>query len=92
MERTSGALSTVETWLRAILAFFVNIFAVIETALHQLLDQIGVRGDIQSIVILVVMILLIVAVVRFFGGFFRVLLALFLILLVLHILLPNSGI
>ena len=80
-----------ESWLRAILAFFAGIFGVIETALRQLLDQLHVPDDVQSIVILVVMILLIVAVLRFFGGFFRILLLLFLILLVLHILLPGNG-
>ena len=92
MDQTGGALSTVESWLRTILAFFINLFTIIETALHQLLDQAGVPGNVQRILILVVMILFIVAVIRFFGGFFRILLALFLILLVLHVLLPNSGI
>ena len=91
MNQTGDALGTVEYWIRAIIGFFVGIFGVIETALHQLLSQLGVPGNIQSIVILVVMILFIVAVLRFFGGFFRILLALFLILLVLHILLPNVG-
>ena len=91
MNQTGDALATVEHWLAAILAFFVGIFAVIETALHQLLNQAGVPGNVQSIVILVVMVLFIVAVLRFFGGFFRILLMLFLILLVLHILLPGSG-
>jgi hypothetical protein len=38
-----------------------------------------------------VAVVFIIAVLRFFGGFFRILLALFLILLVLHILLPNLG-
>ena len=91
MNQSGDALSTVEYWLRSIFAFFVGIFGVIETALRQLLDQLGVSGDVQSIVILVVMILFIVAVLRFFGGFFRILLLLFLILLVLHVLLPNFG-
>ena len=91
MNQTGGALATVETWLAAILAFFVGIFAVIEQALRQVLDQAGVPGNVQGIVILVVMVLFIIAVLRFFGGFFRILLLLFLILLVLHILLPGRG-
>lgn len=90
MDQTGNALATVQTWLRAILAFFVNLFGIIETALRQVLDQLGVPGNIQSIVILAVMVLFIVAVLRLFGGLFRVLLLLFLILLVLHILLPGS--
>ncbi len=91
MNTTGDALATVERWMSAILAFFVAIFAVIETELHQLLDQAGVPGNQQSLIILVVMVLFIVAVLRFFGGFLRILLTLFLILLVLHILLPGSG-
>ncbi len=90
MNQTNSALATVEQWLRAILAFFVNIFGVIETALRQLLDQVGVPGNVQSVVILVVMVLFIVAVLRLFGGLFRILLVLFLILLALHILLPGQ--
>ena len=92
MNQTGDALGTVEYWIRATIGFFAGIFGVIETALHQVLTQLGVAADIQSIVILVVMILFIVAVLRLFGGFLRILLALFLVLLVLHILLPNAGI
>ena len=91
MNQTGDALGTVEHWIAAIIAFFATIFGVIEGALRELLNQLGVPGNIQQIVILVVAIVFIVAVLRFFGGFFRILLALFLILLVLHILLPNLG-
>lgn len=92
MNQTDGALGTVEYWFRALIAFLVNIFGVVETALRQLLNQLGVPGNVQSIVILVVAILFIVAVLRYFGGIFRILIVLFLILLLLHILLPNMGI
>ena len=91
MNQTGDALGTVEHWITAIFAFFASIFGVIEGALRELLDRLGVPGNIQQVLILVVAILFIVAVLRFFGGFFRILLALFLILLVLHILLPNFG-
>jgi hypothetical protein len=91
MNQTGGALSTVEYWIVSIIAFLATIFGVIEDSLRNLLNQLGVPGDIQRIVIVVVAIVFIVAVLRFFGGFFRLLLALFLILLVLHILLPNLG-
>ena len=91
MNQTGNALGTVEYWIRAIIGFFVGIFGVIEGALRQALGSLGVPGNVQSIVILVVAILFIVAVLRLFGGFFRILLVLFLILLVVHILLPNTG-
>jgi hypothetical protein len=91
MNQTGGALSTVEYWIVSIIAFLATIFGVIEDSLRGLLNQLGVPGDIQRVVILVVAVVFIIAVLRFFGGFFRILLALFLILLVLHILLPNLG-
>lgn len=88
---SGNALATVEGWFFAILAFFAGIFGVIEGALRQLLNQLGVGRDLQSIVILVVMVLFIVAVLRLFGGVFRILILVFLILLALHILVPNLG-
>ena len=91
MNQSGNALGTVEYWIRAIISFFVGLFGAIEAALRQALDSLGVPGNVQSIVILVVAILFIVAVLRLFGGFFRILLVLFLILLVVHILLPSTG-
>jgi hypothetical protein len=89
MNQSGSALALVESWISAIIAFFVAIFDVIGNALRQLLDSIGVPGNIQTIIIFVVGILFIVAVFRIFGGVIRILLALFLILLLIHIVLPN---
>lgn len=91
MNQTGDALGTVESWIRATLGFFAGTFGVIETALRQALTQLGVAANIQSIVILVVAVLFILAVLRLFGGLLRILVALFLIFLVLHVLLPNAG-
>ncbi len=90
MDQTGGALAIVTTWLGVVLAFFVGIFGVIDGALRRALDQAGVPGNIQAIVILVATVLFIVAVLRLFGGLFRILLVLFLVLLALHVLLPGS--
>jgi hypothetical protein len=92
MNSVDQALQTVKTWLRELLAFLFRVFTAIEGFLHATMTQAGIPGGVQSLVILVVAILFIVAVLRLFGGIIRLLLVLFLILLLLHVLVPNLGI
>ena len=85
------AFRTIFVWLTALLALFAGIFGLIETFLRRLLSQAGLSANVQSVVIIVVAVLFILAVLRAFGGVFRVLLIVFLLLLVIHVMLPNLG-
>ena len=81
MNQVDGALATLAYYIRAFLGLLLGVFAIIEGYLRELLEQLGIPGGIQSVVILVVAILFIVAVIRLLGGFLRVVLLLFLLLL-----------
>ena len=91
MSQVDQALQTVSYWGRALLGVLLGVFGVIEQFLRRLLTQLAVPEGLQSLVILVVAVLFIVAVLRLFGGFFRVLLILFLILLILHVMVPGGS-
>jgi hypothetical protein len=91
MNAVDQALQTLTYWLRAFLGVLIGLFAIIENFLHNIMSQIGIPANFQSLLILVVAVLFIVGVLRAFGGVIRLLLVVFLILLVLHILLPNAS-
>lgn len=85
------ALASVTYWITLIFAFFVGVLGAIDGGLRRLLGEAGVDGQMQTIIIVIITVMFIIGVLRAFGGLIRILLALFLILLVLHLLLPNLG-
>lgn len=91
MDIVNQALHTVGTWLTVLIGLLFGVYEVIETFIRGVLNQLGVPGNVQQIVILVVAIVFIVAVLRLFGGVLRWLLILFFILLALHVLVPALG-
>ncbi len=91
MEMVNQALATVEHWLLMLFGLLFGVFGVIETAVRNLLNGIGLPENLQQIVIVVVGVMLIIGIFKVFGGIIRLLLIAFLILLVLHVLLPTLG-
>ena len=91
MSQVDQALQTLTYWGRALIGVFLGIFGIIEQFIRRLLTQLAVPEGLQSLVILALAVLFILAVLRLFGGLFRVLLIVFLILLILHVLIPNAG-
>ncbi len=91
MGQVNQALGTVVSWLRALFGLFLGLFGVIDVFLRHALSRAGVPGSAQAVVILLVAVLFIVGVLRVFGGALRILLVVFLILLVLHVLVPGTG-
>jgi hypothetical protein len=91
MDLVNQALHTVGTWLELLIGVLLGVFGVIEGFVHSILVQAGVPENLQQIVLIVVAVVLIVAIFRLFGGLIRFLLVLFLILLLLHVLVPTLG-
>jgi len=91
MEMVNQALATVEHWLLMLFGLLFGVFGVIETAVRNVLNGIGLPENLQQIVIVVVGVMLIIGIFKVFGGIIRLLLIAFLILLVLHVLLPTLG-
>ncbi len=85
----SQALSAIEALILGLLAVIMAAMATIEEFLRRLMTQAGIDGQLQKIVLIVVAVLLILAALRLFGRVFGVLIAIFLILLVIHVLLPG---
>ena len=91
MDQVNGALSFLIGVLAWIFDLLMAVFAVVDAWLRALMDGIGVPAGVQTLVIVVVGVLFLIAVLRYLGGVFRVLLALILILLLVHLLLPAIG-
>ncbi len=91
MSQVDQALETIAYYGRLLLGLLLGAFGMVEQFCRQLLGQAGVPPGLQTLIILAVAVLFIVAVLRLFGGFFRVVLVVVLILLVLHVLVPNAG-
>jgi hypothetical protein len=91
MDLVNQALHTVGTWLELLIGVLLGVFGVIEEFVHSVLLRAGVPENLQQIVLVVVAVVLIIAILRWFGGLIRFLLALFLILLVVHVLVPSLG-
>lgn len=91
MDWINQALHLAATWLELLIGLLLGVFGVIEEFVRTLLVQIGVPANLQQIVLLVVAVVLVVIILRVFGGLLRLLLGLFLILLILHVLVPSLG-
>ena len=91
MDFVNEALHTIGTWLELLIGLLLGVFGVIEGFIRSILVQAGVPPNLQQIILIVVAVLLIIAILRVFGGVIRFLLVLFLILLVLHVLIPTLG-
>jgi drug/metabolite transporter superfamily protein YnfA len=86
----------VDKALNFVLGLIIGLFglimaaiALIEGFLRNLMTQLGLSAQLQSAVLIVVAILLILAAVRSFGRLFGALITIFLILAVVHVLLPG---
>ena len=91
MDLVNEALHTLGTWLEILIGLLLGVFGVIEGFVHSILIRAGVPENLQQIILIVVAVLLILSILRVFGGILRFLLVLFLILLVLHVLIPTLG-
>ncbi len=62
---------------------------LIDAFLRGLMTRAGVGGQVQAVVLGVVAVLFILAALRVFGGVLRVLIIIFLVLLLIHVLMPG---
>ncbi len=92
MSQIDQALTIMTGWLFAALHYLSLFLSAIDHGLHRGLSRLAVPEDLQMVLILLIDIVLLVAVVRAFGGAARVFLAIFLILLLLHVAVPGLGV
>ncbi len=74
--------------LRGGVHLFLIVTAAIENGLRGPLDAIGIKGALQTLILMMIPILIIVAVVKFFGGFLRGLIVIILVLVLIHVSWP----
>lgn len=73
----------------ALLGLVMGIIAGVEDALRTAMSHGGVDRQFQSLVLIVVPVLLIIAALRVLGRVFGLLIAVFLVLLLLHVVTPG---
>jgi hypothetical protein len=83
------AMDFIEHLIFGLLALIMTGIAAIEIFLRGVMGHAGVGGQMQSIVLIVVAIFLIIAALRAFGGIIGLLVTVFLILLMMHVLVPG---
>jgi hypothetical protein len=69
-------------------AIMVGI-GIVETALRDVMGNLGIAPQIQSVILLACAVLLILAAFRLFGGLLALLIGIFLFLLILHVAAPH---
>ncbi len=74
--------------LRGAIHLFLLVTTAIENSLRGPLDVIGIKGALQTLILMMIPILILVAVVKLFGGFFRALIVIVLVLVLLHVAWP----
>ena len=77
-----------ERVLNGALHLFFIITTAIENSLRGPLDAIGIKGALQTLILMMIPILIIVAVVKLFGGFFRSLIVIILLMVLIHVSWP----
>jgi len=83
------AMEFFEHLIFGLFALIMTAIAAIELLLRDWLTRAGVTGQLQSVVLVVTAVLLILAALRLFGGIFGLLITIFLILVVVHVLVPG---
>jgi hypothetical protein len=74
--------------LMGALHLFLVVTTAIENSLRGPLDVLGIKGALQTLVLMMIPILIIVAVVKLLGGFFRAVIVIVLVLVLVHVALP----
>ena len=92
MSQIDQALTTMTGWLLAALHYLNLLLSAIDHRLHRGLSRLAIPENLQMLLILLIDIFLLIVVVRAFGGIARVFLAVFLILLLLHVAVPRLGV
>ena len=85
----TSAINFIETLILRLVAAVMAVIGVVEDALRRLLVEAGIRGELQSAILVVVAILLIIAAIRLLGGVFGFLITILLLLLILNVLMPG---
>ena len=78
------AANTILSLILTLYHLIVRAIGTAEHALRQGLNDIGVGGPIQELILILVAVLFVIAALQLFGRLFAVLIALFLILVILH--------
>ena len=84
------ALHVVLSLIAGLFGLVVTAIATVEDALRSLLTQMRVTGQLQTAVLAIVVLLLVVGAFRLFGRLFAVLILVFLLLLLLHMFIPEA--
>jgi hypothetical protein len=80
--------TTFDRILNAALHLFLVTMTSLENALRGPLQSVGIKGALQTLILMMIPVLTIVAVVKLFGGIVRLVVVVILVLVLAHILYP----
>jgi len=83
------AIDFVLSLILRLIGLVMAAIAIIDAFLRGLMDRAGIGSQVQAIVLVAVAVLFIVAALRVFGGVLRLLIIVFLVLLLVHVLMPG---
>ena len=83
------AMNFIVTLILGLVGLVMEAVIVVEDALRDAMTSARIDPEVQSVVLIAVAVLVILAAYRLFGGLFGILITAFLLLLIIHILLPG---
>jgi hypothetical protein len=88
MGRVDQAITNLLALIRELVDLVLSGLAAIEVWVRHELAGLGVAPPIQTIILIAIAVVLIAVTLRLFGGVLRAVVAIFLVLLALHVLIP----
>ncbi|GAA4501554.1 hypothetical protein HLH36_11110 [Gluconacetobacter aggeris] len=87
-----GVIAVVTGLLLSLFGLILTAVAAIENLARQVLAGMGIRGELQTALLIILLVSLAIGAFRLFGGVFAVLIGLVLMLILLHALLVTAGV
>lgn len=87
-----GAIAVVTGLLVGLFGLILTAVAEIENLAREILASVGIRGELQTALLIILLVSLAIGAFRLFGGVFAVLIGVVLTLILLHALLVTAGV
>ncbi|MFW7269045.1 hypothetical protein ACMAUO_13885 [Gluconacetobacter sp. Hr-1-5] len=87
-----GAIAVVTGLLVGLFGLILTAVAAIENLAREILASVGIRGELQTALLIILLVGLAISAFRLFGGVFAVLIGVVLMLILLHALLVTAGV
>ena len=87
-----GAIAVVTGLLVGLFGLILAAVAAIENLAREILASVGIRGELQTALLIILLVSLAIGAFRLFGGVFAVLIGVVLTLILLHALLVTAGV